>query len=129
MNQQRSRRFRAAKDAADAVSIAAGAQRRYTGSSSSSHAVGCLVQAAEEEMMRTQFEAEGRALVQKEKSEAIDSNVITPGTPFMFVLSTALQYYIQLRLNHSPGWQSVKVLILRRVFGLISYLVFCCVLL
>jgi 5'-3' exoribonuclease 2 len=120
MNQQRSRRFRAAKDAADTVTIL------LELSSYASYAV-CLslfwavatnfphtlillhLKAAEEERLREEFEREGRKLPPKQQSQTCDSNVITPGTEFMAVLSVALQYYIHLRLNYDPGWKQIKV--------------------
>jgi 5'-3' exoribonuclease 2 len=37
-----------------------------------------------------------------------DSNVISPGTPFMMRLMKACQYYIQLHCNFDAGWKNIK---------------------
>jgi 5'-3' exoribonuclease 2 len=40
-----------------------------------------------------------------------DSNVITPGTPFMFLLAQSIRYWIQWKLNTDPAWADLKVVI------------------
>lgn len=86
MNQQRSRRFRASKEAAEKV----------------------------DEMSRIRAELRGRGVPlppEKDKSEHFDSNCITPGTPFMDRLAKCLHYYIHDRLNNDPGWQNIEVIL------------------
>ena len=83
MNQQRSRRFRAAQDAQDKA-------------------------AAKEELISSFREVTGEPVAPPDGKRPFDSNCITPGTPFMANLSTALAYYITERLNNDPGWRSVR---------------------
>ncbi|KAH7726865.1 5'-3' exoribonuclease 2 [Aphelenchoides avenae] len=86
MNQQRSRRFRASKEAAE----------------------------KKEEIlsMRKKLEAEGVPLPPPRKEEEhFDSNCITPGTPFMARLAVALRYYVHQRITNDPAWQNIQVIL------------------
>ena len=83
MNQQRSRRFRASKEAAD--------------------------KEQDIKNVRAALESEGIPLPPpKPKDEHFDSNCITPGTPFMARLAVALRYYIHLRITNDPAWFNIQ---------------------
>jgi 5'-3' exoribonuclease 2 len=86
MNQQRSRRFRAAQEAAD----------------------------KEEERRESikLFEAMGHPVSEEAMNKkSWDTNAITPGTPFMDLLSKSLKYWISWKLTNDPGWKDVKVIL------------------
>ncbi|CAB4383477.1 unnamed protein product [Rhizophagus irregularis] len=86
MNQQRSRRFRAAQEAKEKAEEAA--------------------QAIEK------LEASGQLIDQDVKlKKSFDSNCITPGTPFMARLAVCLRYWIADKLNTEPGWKNLKVIL------------------
>lgn len=86
MNQQRSRRFRAAQEA------------------------------KEKEIERKEaialFEAMGHPVSEETRNQKTwDSNAITPGTPFMDLLSRSLKYWVCQKLTNDPGWKDLKVII------------------
>ncbi|XP_017151796.1 5'-3' exoribonuclease 2 homolog [Drosophila miranda] len=86
MNQQRSRRFRAAKETTE--------------------------KRMEIARIREELLTRGCKLPpEKEKGEHFDSNCITPGTPFMDRLSKCLHYYVHDRQNNNPAWKGIKVIL------------------
>ena len=86
MNQQRSRRFRAAQDEE--------------------------IKRKDEERIRKELEDAGHVFTEAlDKKSHFDSNCITPGTPFMDRLSLCLKYYIVERFKTNPGWKDLKVVL------------------
>jgi 5'-3' exoribonuclease 2 len=82
-NQQRSRRYRAAKERKEIDSL--------------------------EENLRNDLIEKG--LIPPPKKSTWDSNVITPGTKFMDKVTIGLRYYISNRMANDPSWKNLKVVI------------------
>ncbi|GJQ15930.1 hypothetical protein GpartN1_g7721.t1 [Galdieria partita] len=85
INQQRSRRFRAAKEAEE----------------------------KHKEMLRIREEWKKQGLRVPEcdpNRKPFDSNVITPGTPFMMNLSEALKKFIEDRVAHDPAYNRISII-------------------
>lgn len=87
MNQQRARRFRSARDAK-------------------------IENETREALLREREEMYGEIIEDSVKNKKKwDSNVITPGTPFMDKLAEALRYWISFKLATDPGWKNLQVII------------------
>lgn len=90
MNQQRSRRFRAAQEAKEKE---------------------------DDKIQLLQLLKQQNGGVLKQESietvtkKAFDSNSITPGTPFMDILASSLRYWCAYKLNTDPAWAKMKVII------------------
>ena len=87
MNQQRSRRFRAAIDAQQKERISAKIESEWRNK-------GLLSDFLDEK---------------KNKKFKFDSNCITPGTDFLDQCSIAMRTYIKSRLNNDPLWENLNV--------------------
>ncbi|KIX03135.1 uncharacterized protein Z518_06686 [Rhinocladiella mackenziei CBS 650.93] len=94
MNQQRARRFRSAMDAKEADEKKAEFQTLLR----------------QQQQDRNETEDEDSA-VEDVIKKTWDSNVITPGTPFMFILAQSIRYWVQWKLNTDPAWAELKVII------------------
>ena len=87
MNQQRSRRFRSAKEAKEKDEDKHEFLRILRSQNG-----GILKEGTEELMQKKTW----------------DSNAITPGTPFMNLLAACLKYWCSYKLNTDPAWQKVS---------------------
>ena len=96
MNQQRARRFRAAKDAQEADEKKEEFSNLLKRQSQN--------QDEDDDKDEESFE---EAVIKK----TWDTNVITPGTPFMNILALSIRYWVQWKLNTDPAWEHLKIVI------------------
>lgn len=91
MNQQRSRRFRSAKEAKEKDDEKAEFLK----------------------MLNAQKASRGEDITSLDQvvEKTWDSNAITPGTPFMFLLAESLQYWCAYKFTTDPSWANMKVII------------------
>lgn len=87
MNQQRSRRFRASREA----------QEKLEAKKESIELWKSMGKSVPPEML--------------DDKKAWDSNAITPGTPFMDLLARSLRYWVVQKMNSDPGWKDLEVII------------------
>ncbi|KAJ5578360.1 5'-3' exoribonuclease 2 [Penicillium hispanicum] len=91
MNQQRARRFRSAQEARENDEKKEELQKLLD---------------------RQQGKKSGEQVIREEVIQKTwDSNVITPGTPFMDILAASLRYWIAYKLNTDPAWEKMKIII------------------
>jgi 5'-3' exoribonuclease 2 len=88
MNQQRARRFRSAQEAREQDEKKQEFQK----------------------MLAKQNGDKEQGLQEEVIQKTWDSNVITPGTPFMDILAASLRYWIAYKLNTDPAWEKVSLL-------------------
>lgn len=100
MNQQRSRRFRSSQEAKEKEDARKEAIIMWEGARS------CFSQRI---ILIFHILAMGKEVSQEEKEKkSWDSNAITPGTPFMYLLASSLRYWVAQKLNTDPGWKNVS---------------------
>lgn len=86
MNQQRARRFRSAQEAREQDEK----NREF------------------QKLLAKQNGDQDQGMEEEVVQKTWDSNVITPGTPFMDILAAALRYWIAYKLNTDPAWEKVS---------------------
>lgn len=91
MNQQRSRRFRSAREAKEKDDEKAEFLK----------------------VLHAQKASRGEDITSLDEvvEKTWDSNAITPGTPFMFMLAESLQYWCAYKFTTDPSWRDMKVII------------------
>lgn len=89
MNQQRSRRFRSAQEAAQKDEDKEELRK----------------------LLRSQNHGTHQGATEMAEKKTWDSNAITPGTPFMDTLAASLRYWCAFKANSDPAWEKVKVII------------------